>query len=520
MEQNQNQYENSRPPYPPAQPWPPYEAPKPPYQPQPQPCFPAEKREWWMACAAALSGLALANGLIFGGGDLGFALAMMLSIVFASAYLWRSGKKPGAYSVTLLSISLVIAAGFVRSNDGFVKFVMLLFILLAVNLGLCIQSGQNRRLATGFTTLLDGPRALFALGFGSMAPAFRGLFRGRTGENADRKKTGAVLLGLAITVPVLLIVLPLLISADAAFEGFVDLLPDFELGEIFVTAVLGGGVACVLYTRSAALRHAPRKEAAKRRPGRVNPWTVNTVLIGLCVVYVAYLLSQLAYFAGGFSGVLPEGYNMAEYARRGFFEMAWLCVINLSIIALTVGLVEKGTRTPLATRIFCLFIGFVTVFFVITASAKMGLYIGAYGLTRLRVLTEVIMVFLGLATLTVCVWLFVPRLPYMKVILILALVMGATVLWADVDTVVAAYNVRAYQNGALQSVDVNYLTGLSSGAVPYIIELAEDGNQAARDWLAEESRMYYWCGDHHDLRSWNIADWLAGKLLEAWHTGK
>lgn len=519
MEQNQNQYENSRPPYQPAQPWPGYVPPKPPYQPPPRPAYPSGKREWWFAAAAVLSGFALANCGIFAGDGLGFTLAMMLSICCSAAYLWSSGRKPGAYSLTLLSISLVIAIGFARSNDGFVKFVMLLFVLLAVNLALCIQAGQNRRQTAGFASLLDGPRALFVLGFGSMSPAFRGLFRGRTAENPGSKRTGAVLLGLAVTVPVLLIVLPLLISADAAFEGFVELLPDFDFGELFVTAVLGGGVACVLYTRGAALRHGPQPEKAKRRPGRVHAWTVNTVLIGLCAVYGAYLLSQLAYFVGGFSGVLPEGYNMAEYARRGFFEMAWLCVINLGIIALAVGLVEKGERTPLATRIFCLFVGIVTVFFVITASAKMGLYIGAYGLTRLRVLTEVIMVFLGLATLVVCIWLFAPKLPYMKVIVILALVMGAAVLWADVDTVVAAYNVRAYQSGALETVDVQYLTELSSGAVPYIIQLAEDGNQTARAWLAEESRVYYWCGDYDDLREWNFADWLAGRLLEDWHSG-
>jgi hypothetical protein len=244
---------------------------------------------------------------------------------------------------------------------------------------------------------------------------------------------------------------------------------------------------------------------------------VNTALVGLCLVYGVYLFSQLAYFVGGFAGVLPEGFTMAEYARRGFFEMAALCAINLALIALAVGLVEKGEKTPLSTRLLCLFIGIVTVFFVITASAKMGMYIGSYGLTRLRVLTEVIMVFLGLATAVVCAWLFVPKMPYMKVIVIIALVMGAAVLWADVDTVVAAYNVGAYQAGTLKSVDVEYLTTLSSGAVPYIAELAEAGHPDAVFYMKSVEISL---PATYDLRNWNWASWMAQKLLQTWHPGR
>jgi hypothetical protein len=238
---------------------------------------------------------------------------------------------------------------------------------------------------------------------------------------------------------------------------------------------------------------------------------VNTVLVMICLVYVVYLFSQLAYFAGGLAGILPKGYTMAEYARRGFFEMGWPCGINLGLVALTVGLVRKTEKTPLSTRLLCLFIGLVTLFFVVTASAKMAMYIGSYGLTRLRVLTEVIMVFLGIATVLVCIWLFVPKMPYMKAVLLLALVMGAAVLWADVDTVVARYNVQAYQSGQLEHVDVGYLTTLSAGAVPYIAQLAEAGNSQAQRFMAE----YHSCDDgdalHYDWRSWNWAYWLASQ---------
>ena len=482
-------------------------------QPSRLPFIPTGKKELLLALGVLLSALAMVNCLLFAGANLGFALAMICSISFSVAYLWRCGKRCNGYRRTLLALCLVIAAGFVRSNDGFVKFVLFCFLVLTVNLILCQQAGQNLRDPAGVASLLDAPRALFVMGLGKLPESLRGLFSSLKDSGTAGKKVGAILLGAVIVAPVLLIVVPLLISADAAFEGVIGLLPDFDIAEWAITGIFGVLLFCLLYSRAVALCHAPAAEQKTVKAGKLNVLTVNTVLIALCFVYGVYLLSQLAYFVGGLSGVLPEGYTMAEYARRGFFEMAWLCVIDLTVMALAIGLLSKGEKTPLLTRLLCLFIGAVTVFFVITASAKMGMYIETYGLTRLRVLTEVIMLFFGIATVVVSLWLFFPKLPYMKVILLVALVMGAVVLWADVDTVVAAYNVRAYQNGSLQTVDVEYLTTLSAGAVPYLVELAENGNREAAAWLQEAHTSHYWHSLFDDLRSWNLGDWLAGRWI-------
>ncbi len=73
---------------------------------------------------------------------------------------------------------------------------------------------------------------------------------------------------------------------------------------------------------------------------------MNILLGTVCLIYAVYLLSQLAYLGGGFAGILPDGYTLAEYARRGFFEMAWLSFINLGLMCLAMGLVEKEGRCP------------------------------------------------------------------------------------------------------------------------------------------------------------------------------
>lgn len=476
--------------------------------------YPAGKREMVFLVLAVICGLMIANFVIFGGFQLGFAVASILCVCFSAGYLVCSGLRPTAYSAVVMILGIVITAGFARSDDGDVKFVLLHFLILSGSLSLCLMAGQQRFAVGGIGSLLDGPRCLFGMGFGNIGHAVGGVGRSLKRGGPAVKKGGAVAVGLLVAVPLLCVLIPLLMSADAAFDGLIHQLPQISLGEILVTAIFGVGIALVIFSRGTALVHRKKEEVEHQIfDAGLNHLTVDTVLGVAGLVYVVYLLSQLAYFVGGFSGILPESFTMAEYARRGFFEMAALCGVDLLVIALAVGLVgKKDGKTPLSTRLLCLFIGLVTLFFVATASAKMMMYIDAYGLTRLRVLTEVVMVFLGAATAIVCLWLFLPKLRYMQWVLILALVLGAVVIWADVDTVVASYNVSAYQSGKLSTIDMDHLSCLGDGAIPFVAELTDDPDPMVAEraaWILEGREDV-----DADLRGWNYAQWYADQVTE------
>ena len=479
-----------------------------------KPFFPSKKAELLFGGGILVIGCLLCNCLFYGGLNLGFALFFWASLLCTATYLLVRGAKPTAYSVILLIASLLITASFARSDDGIVKFFLLCAVLFCTHLGLCLLAGQNRRNPKGFLCVLDVPRTVFMLGFGYLAPAFRGLKLGIQEGGTAGKKFSAVALGLLICIPVLGIVIPLLMKADAAFDGLLQKLPDFDLAELIVSILFGAMLAAYLYIRGTALCHAPKTNPDTKIRKGIQSLTVNTVLVAVGIVYLAYLISQLAYFSGGFSGILPQDYTMAEYARRGFFEMAWLCAINLGIIALGIGLTSGSHRSPLLTRLLCLFVGIVTLFLVASASAKMFMYIDTYGLTRLRVLTEAIMLWLGISTLIVCLWLFMPKLAYMKIVLVFALVLGAALGWADVDTVVARYNVNIYLSGDLQTVDVGYLASLGNGTTPYLLQLTqvedEEIAQTASNYLKSRSKN----SSVADIRDWNYADHRSDTLLK------
>jgi hypothetical protein len=467
--------------------------------------FPTGKREMIFCAAMVIIGLGLANSILMGGFKLGFAIAACASICAGSRYLSASGHKGSWYTRSILALCLLIAAGFGYSGDSGVKAILFLFLLTGVNLALCQMAGQNRRDPGQFHSLLDAPRALFVLGLGKTGTAVRGIvaFFREGGESSRR--TGAILAGLLLALPVLAVMVPLLMFADAAFEGLMDLLPAVNMGEIFATLIWGTVMSMVLYARGVALnREVHDSTPIKARRG-LHLFTVNTLLFAVCALYLTYLFSQIAYFSGGFLGILPDGYSTAEYARRGFFEMAWLCAINLSIIACSLWLVSRQGPAPLSTRLACLFIGLITLFLVSASCAKMVLYIHTYGLTRLRVLTMAVITFLSIATVLVCIWLFVPKFQYMKAVILAALIIGATVLWMDVDATVARYNVNAYLSGQLTRIDTAHLGNLGNSALPYLEALTHCDDPVVS--TAAKDLIHHWhISSIEDFRSWTYMD--------------
>lgn len=479
--------------------------------------FPTGKREIILLIAMAVCGVLMADFIFCGGFNMGFALMAVAVSILSFVYLRATGCKGGTYANALFALNLIIAASFIRSDDGFVKFVMVCFLLIGGNLSMVLTARQNRREPGGITSLLDVPMAVFTFGLGQMGKAFGGINDARKNAGTAGKKNMAILAGLAVAVPVMAVLIPLLMRADAAFEGLVNLLPEWDPTEMIISLIFGIPFACILYSRNTGLNHRPRAEQDRWTPRKFSALTVNTVLVCVGILYCVYLASQLAYFVGGFSGILPEEFTMAEYARRGFFEMTWLAAINLGIIVAAAALSEpKDGKVPVVTRTLCLFIGIVTLFFAATASAKMFLYIGSYGLTRLRLLVQVIIIYIALTVIFVAVWLLKPRFAYMKAVLLSAMIIGACVAWVDVDTVVAAYNVGAYQSGRLETVDISHLSQLGSGAVTHLQKLSKDPDpvvaQNAREQLLRRSAQM----DTPDLRGWNIAEAKARDILSVY----
>lgn len=460
--------------------------PEPPRE-QPSALYPAGRRDTCFAAGLLCLLLLLANCIVTAGFFAGYAVCSLAVMLLTLWYLGR-GSRITPFALSCLASAAALSACFVWSADTTVKLLLFLLQLFAWFLSLCLLRGTGRRDPGHAGILADAAAAAFLLPFREMGGTLRGLSYQEGADGPVRRRTGGVLLGLALAVPALALLLPLLISSDAAFEGLMRHTIFSDLNTLFATLVLGALLFLPSYCRSAALRRSRpmSAEAAAPYEGKLPAMTLNTFLGALSFFYMLYLFSQLAYFFSAFSGILPPGYTAAQYARRGFFEMCTVCAMNLGLLALAAGLVRRDScGIPRSTRALCLFICLFCLTLVAASAAKMNLYISSFGLTRLRILTSVFMAFLGIAVLSAAIWLLRPGFPYMKVIISAGLIFAIAIGWADVDTQVARYNVEAYQSGALQSIDMDTLSELSAGATPYLVRLLDDPDLQISDQAGE-----------------------------------
>lgn len=247
---------------------------------------------------------------------------ILTDIIFAAAYMIRQRRHFSVFTVFCGLCSLGFSVIFSVYNDTVLN---ILFFIAAVALYGVFVSGfftadkAPSPVIGALNTLVINP-------FDNITAPFRS-YGGYRKEKKFRGINKQVLIGILLSVPVLSVVFPLLMSADAAFEGLI--LSVFSGFGIFVLKILLGAAAAVYLfsTLFAAKNGLKAKNFGISVYNDIRVLSPVTLCSVLSAVYLVYLLSQTAYFFSGFSGILPAGYSFtaAGYARRGFFLLIFAC---------------------------------------------------------------------------------------------------------------------------------------------------------------------------------------------------
>lgn len=264
----------------------------------------------------------------------------------------------------------------------------------------------------------DSLNALVMVPFGNFACQLK-ILRGRYGAAAGGKKRtgtlGAVVLGLLISIPLLLIVLPLLSSADAGFQFLAADL--FRYGGdhlllIFVRALFSIPVAAYLYglvyggihKRSTGwIRKEKIRESGEHI--RIVPDTaVLTAVMAVCSSYILFMGLQARYLFSAFWGTMPSNFTYAEYARRGFFELCAIAFLNLLLLFGANLFARTQRKKNSVLRFANILLAVLTLLLILTAMSKMGMYIAAYGLTVKRILTMAFMFWMVIVFVLTVIW--------------------------------------------------------------------------------------------------------------------
>jgi signal transduction histidine kinase len=340
-------------------------------------------------------------------------------------------------------------------------------MVLAVLLGIALTT----------TALTDAKAlpALLAAAFAWPLAAVRGLpLLGRTIGATSRVTVVWPILRTAATSLVVLVVFGgLFASGDAVFGSWVSaLVPELAWDSLifrfFVGFVMGGALLAAAYV---AL-NPPTVQRIALPAGRpvAQPWEW-VVPVGLVIaLFAGFVVAQAAALFGGHDYVQrTTGLTYADYVHQGFGQLTAATLLTLATIALAVRKAPRATaRERLVLRV--VLGALCTLALVVVASAlhRMDLYQQAYGFTVLRVLVDVVELWLGLLVVLVAVagirlrawWL--PRAALLSAAA-LVLVGGAL----NPEAWVAQHNIDRY--AATGKLDVAYLSTLGPDAAPTIV---------------------------------------------------
>ena len=342
----------------------------------------------------------------------------MFSILYIITVLAYAGLKK--FSITgekifwtLILLGISLPYGFYSVFD-FGQTLMI--FLVAAYWTLVITEGLLWKGQTSSWILLDGWNGLIALPILNFLCQIRLIFQIFSEKREEKKDWRMVLLGILISIPALLVIIPILSQADTGFRSLVDTVLD-ALGEDFriliwrgIMGILLGALMFGTLYGGVYKRHVKEEECIRfhEESGRVFRFVPDIAVLtfGIIVsaVYVLFIGLQARYLFSAFFGILPEAYTYAQYARQGFFELCVIALLNASFLIAMNGCAKTPRRKNRGLLLENGILGALTLLLLTTAASKLGMYIVAYGFTVKRCISSIFLIWLFLVFILVLIY--------------------------------------------------------------------------------------------------------------------
>ena len=276
-----------------------------------------------------------------------------------------------------------------------------------------------------------------------------------------------IIIGFSIAIPILAGIIALLCSADIVFNSVVKNMLSFDLSTVCSIGLLILTVFFVSYALLSALcKKSVIEEVTDKR---VLEPVIAIVITGmLSLVYLCFSIIQILYlFIGRMQ--LPEGYTYSAYARQGFFQLLFVCIINLILVLICL----KIFRENMILKGILTIISFCTFIMIFSSTLRMFMYIARYNLTFLRifVLLSLMVIFLLMAGVTI--YIYLRKFPLFFYCIAITTVFYLGFSFSHPDYWIAKYNLNPMHSAYLDDYDIRdsfyYLSSLSSDAAGIIL---------------------------------------------------
>ncbi len=419
---------------------------------------------------------------------------------------------PDRFEQWLLAPMVLLALFYGWRDAGMLKFANTIGLISL--LGLSIQTRQMKRILPASERIpgIISSSVVSLIGF----PVFvsKEVKWDALSSGIDRQTIKSVGRGLLLGVPCLFVFGVLLSSADKDFAALMGSFFDVDVVTLPVRILV---VAVFTLVSGAYLRGimtqvvTKRSSGKKSREGAALHMLEAGIVLGLVnLMFVTFVVMQLGYLFGGAAYIeSTSGITLAQYTRKGFFELVTVASLALAVIMCLKRYFKPANAAH--ETLFRILAGVqiaLLLVMLVSAAQRMWMYTASFGLTELRLYTSAFIAWLAF----VLVWFVDSALKGQALKFVRGTVFaGSFVIMClhvlNPEALIARTNINRAVEGA--QLDLYYLSTLSSDAMPVIVEQLPALPADERDKVSTMLLDKWLDKPEKDWRSWNFSRYQA-----------
>lgn len=317
-------------------------------------------------------------------------------------------------------------------------------------------------------------------------------FLGKQKEKQNEKIKTIQKIGksLLIAIPIILIIILLLSSADSIFGSLFSSVSEFisrafeseTISDIITRFIfiIVWFVYIIGFLITFIKKDDTEKQEIVTKKINLSTLTANMILISLNIIYLIFSIIQFRYLFMN-AGKTPD-FDYATYARTGFFQLMFVSFINLALLKTI-----KDTEGRLIKTLKILLVIF-TMIIVISAMFRMYLYEQEYGYTYLRLFVYFILATEILILIPILMNICGQKLDTFNISLKIIICMYIILNFINIDYIIARNNIDRYlANPEENRLDAFYISNFTgTDAINEKMKLLN----ASSDGLSYERKEY------------------------------
>ena len=295
-------------------------------------------------------------------------------------------------------------------------------------------------------------------------------------EDGENKKVKNIFKAICITLPLVIIIITILASADSIFSSMISnifssifrLLGKLNLSGIVIRIIV---IICVFIYLSSffynIIRNEDDFEEEEKETKKIEDTTLKMILTALNIVYFVFCIIQIN------SLFMQKAIiNYADYARQGFFQLMIVSIINLIVILVTK---KYATKNNKYLNFMCIIMVIFTFIIIISSAVRMHFYEQAYGYTFLRLLVYCVLFAEAILLIPTVLYILNKQKHLLRTYCMILIVVYIGMNFINFDAIIAKGNIERYIETG--KIDLEYLeeeTG--TDAIPEFIQILEIKN--------------------------------------------